>query len=371
MHAKRKVQEDVRRLGDDQLIVRLKSFRTEELRVVLKIVRYLREVDRRELHLKRGCDTLKQFAMNHLKYSEGEAKRRVDAMLLVKALPGAEKELGSGNLSMTVASEVLRFANRKNLDIKELVPKVLGKSSRKAGRILLGICPEAIKPETLRQVTATHTELRVTMDEELMAQLEELKSVYSHRNPSMTYLGLFKILAKDALKKSKPKSVPEIRDTKASSVPEIPNIKANLVPKIPNTKGDSEVQPSAPTAKRVESKGAKNAGGDHKQEARRTFLSDSKSKKSIRTFKTYSKSRVATPAMRRYIIDRDKTWTYTHNGKRCGSKAFLEVDHIVSYASGGKTELENLTLLCRAHNQHKSLSRCREGSASESHQFID
>jgi hypothetical protein len=353
MHAKRKVQEDVRRLGDDQLIVRLKSFRTEELRVVLKIVRYLREVDRRELHLKRGCDTLKQFAMNHLKYSEGEAKRRVDAMLLVKALPGAEKELGSGNLSMTVASEVLRFANRNNLDIKELVPKVLGKSSRKAGRILLGICPEAIKPETLRQVTATHTELRVTLDEELMAQLEELKSIYSHRNPSMTYLGLFKILAKDALKKSKPKSVPEIRDTKASSVPEIPNTKAKLVPDIMNIKVESSEQPSAPTVKRLEFIMAKDEADDQENK-KRTPLSDPKPKKSIRTFKTYSNSRVATPAMRRYIIDRDKTCTYTHNGTRCNSKAFLEVDHIVSYASGGKTELENLTLLCRAHNQHKA-----------------
>jgi hypothetical protein len=228
------------------------------------------------------------------------------------------------------------------------------------------------------------------MDEELMTQLEELKSVYSHRNPSMTYLGLFKILAKDALKKSKPKSVPKIPDIRASAAPEILNTKANLTQEILDIKRNSEAQPSAPTVMRLESIEVKAEADNQKQEKindpgldsdkvkkidpvsepesgqtdpvsdpnsekkNRTPLSDPKPKKSIRTFKTHSNSRVATPAMRRYIIDRDKTCTYTHNGTRCNSKAFLEVDHIVSYASGGKTELENLTLLCRAHNQHKS-----------------
>jgi hypothetical protein len=37
----------------------------------------------------------------------------------------------------------------------------------------------------------------------------------------------------------------------------------------------------------------------------------------------------------------------------CGSKYMLEVDHVVPFSKGGKTELKNLRLLCRAH--HKSV----------------
>lgn len=40
------------------------------------------------------------------------------------------------------------------------------------------------------------------------------------------------------------------------------------------------------------------------------------------------------------------------NGKRCGARKFLEFDHIVPVARGGKSSVENLRLVCRAHNQH-------------------
>lgn len=38
-------------------------------------------------------------------------------------------------------------------------------------------------------------------------------------------------------------------------------------------------------------------------------------------------------------------------GKLCGSVWQLEIDHILAIALGGKTEIANLRLLCRAHNQ--------------------
>ena len=39
-------------------------------------------------------------------------------------------------------------------------------------------------------------------------------------------------------------------------------------------------------------------------------------------------------------------------GRRCGSKHDLEVHHKTAFAKGGESTLENLTLFCRAHNQH-------------------
>ena len=38
-------------------------------------------------------------------------------------------------------------------------------------------------------------------------------------------------------------------------------------------------------------------------------------------------------------------------GRRCSSRAFLELDHIESRALGGPDDAENLRVACRAHNQ--------------------
>ena len=44
-------------------------------------------------------------------------------------------------------------------------------------------------------------------------------------------------------------------------------------------------------------------------------------------------------------------WKDEHTGKICGSRHQLEIDHIVPLARGGKTEFQNLRVLCRFHNQ--------------------
>lgn len=44
----------------------------------------------------------------------------------------------------------------------------------------------------------------------------------------------------------------------------------------------------------------------------------------------------------------------TESGRRCSARRFLEFDHILEVARGGKATLENIRLLCRAHNQYQA-----------------
>lgn len=44
----------------------------------------------------------------------------------------------------------------------------------------------------------------------------------------------------------------------------------------------------------------------------------------------------------------------SHEGHRCSSKTFLEVDHIKSVCHGGQNEIKNLQLLCKSHHQNKT-----------------
>ena len=43
------------------------------------------------------------------------------------------------------------------------------------------------------------------------------------------------------------------------------------------------------------------------------------------------------------------------DGHRCGETAWLELDHIIPWARGGRSdEPGNIRLLCRAHNQSEA-----------------
>jgi membrane protein involved in colicin uptake len=42
----------------------------------------------------------------------------------------------------------------------------------------------------------------------------------------------------------------------------------------------------------------------------------------------------------------------SESGKRCGSNRFLELDHVQPVACGGLSTVENLRVVCRAHNQY-------------------
>jgi len=42
------------------------------------------------------------------------------------------------------------------------------------------------------------------------------------------------------------------------------------------------------------------------------------------------------------------------SGRRCNATAFIEFDHVVPYGVGGEGTVQNIRLLCRAHNAFES-----------------
>ena len=58
-------------------------------------------------------------------------------------------------------------------------------------------------------------------------------------------------------------------------------------------------------------------------------------------------------SVRRYVFQRDRVcqWVDAKTGRKCESHHLLEIDHVKARWAGGGNEVENLRVLCRAHNQ--------------------
>jgi hypothetical protein len=66
------------------------------------------------------------------------------------------------------------------------------------------------------------------------------------------------------------------------------------------------------------------------------------------------RSRHIAAAVARAVYERDGgCCTFSsEDGRRCGARRFLELDHVEPWAEGGQSTVENIRLRCRAHNQH-------------------
>jgi len=153
-----------------------------------------------------------------LSYSEGAAQRRILAMRLIKALPVVEKKLESGDISLTVASQVQGYIQRENkrrktdktpklssIEKLDLIKKLEGTSSRTCEKKLARISPEeGIPKEKTRVITPEMTQIQFTANQDLMKKIQRLKELTFHTNPEGKYEDLFSKLVEIALDKLDP-----------------------------------------------------------------------------------------------------------------------------------------------------------------------
>ena len=203
-------------LSDAQLELEAKKSVFEETKIQTKMLHLLAEIERRRLYSK-SYPSLFEYCVKNLKLSCGSAQRRIDTMRAMKLMPEIESKLMTGELNLSTVSKAQTFFRQEKklgksysvLEKKELLQKLENKSSSECSKELVTISPQAMTQERRRDLTPTMTELRVTVDQELLGKLDQLKALWSHQNPTMTDLELFKKMADFCLKKvdSRPKLV--------------------------------------------------------------------------------------------------------------------------------------------------------------------
>ena len=163
-------------LSGSELLARTKSLVAEERRISADVLHHLCEIERRRIFAEAGFSSLFTYCIGELKYSEGAAYRRINAMRLLKECPEIEESIRDGSLSVSSASEVQRFVTQKPCSTdekKKLVESVKGKSKRECERVF-----EEIAPETTKKI-------QVEVSEELLEKLIRIQALTAHQNKSV------------------------------------------------------------------------------------------------------------------------------------------------------------------------------------------
>jgi len=336
-------------LSNEVLIKNTENFVRIERETTQQILHHLLEIERRRIFAAFGFSSLFDFCVKKLGYSESGAQRRISSMRLLKSL-GSEKsavieqKIQDGKLSLSVVSQAATFIQREAKATSQewtapqkeaLLLSLEGHSAREAERKLFSMASQETQQaclEKVRVVTTELTELRVTLNAEGMANLEKVKALLSHKYPNASWGELVVILAQMAIKKLEP-AAPKTEHVKVTTEP-LPtsNVEAMTNP-LPTSNVESMTE--SPPTSNVESMPASSPAS-----------------------KPHSGRKAIPAALKRLVWSRDEgrcQYFDPQSGRKCGGVYFLDFEHLIPVALGGQNTADNLTLLCRNHNQYNAL----------------
>ena len=214
----------------------------------------------------------------------------------------------------------------------------------------------ALPQEKTRFLGKGKLEIKIVIDEECHKRLEKLKNLLSHKNPSLSYGELLSILSQEGLKKHDLRK----RNTKKKSQKNQKKV-SPAKSEFKSKKGEREVvliKEEREKVKEEKNTTISTEKGKFKNRAIEEKVTSPKKpiQKNPTKHQTRKISRSIPSSLRKYIWERDQgrcTYVHYETKRRCSSKYLLQIDHIQPFSLGGRTEKENLRLLCAGHNQYR------------------
>jgi hypothetical protein len=259
------------------------------------------EAQQRGLHFDYGHATIFIYCRRELKYSKGDASRKIGAVRIMNAAPEVKDGYLSGSLTLDVINVVSQGLKQKekeskakvtDREIKSIIRKIQNMELEEVCQVVSQELDIKLKKkENFRKQKDGSTRATVTFSKELTDDLQRLKEVMSHAMPGATETEIIAYAVRFVLKQKDPMQPKKSRQPKP----------------------DPQPTPQPPSTQR----------------------------------------KPIPAATRRAVFQRDKCCQWQQNGQKCQSKFQLEPDHIHPVRDGGTNELDNLQLLCRVHNQLK------------------
>lgn len=348
--------EDCRALSDEELTRSLRFLAQHEKKNSARLIAHLVEYGRRKLPARENGRSLFEYCVKELGFEEFDAYRRVKAARFTARYPIALDALGDGKVSLSALAH-LEQGLPKSEDGRAWLKKVEGLSRREVEALIVTSFPEEARPDFIRRLPITSQlvhavppnaveatpsvapgepgpvvewaaipageavsgrvwqdimpiaadRIRIGFDAgtPLMRLIERARQLLRHKYPE----GHLEDVLKDVLEVFLDRRDPQRR--LALKTPS-PSTQAVMV-------------------------------ADDKEEGRLP----------TRFVRAYAAARYIPAKIKSAVWARDQgrcAWRFD-DGTVCGGRDFVEFDHIVPFAKGGRSEYRNIRLLCRAHNQ--------------------
>lgn len=168
-------------LNDQTLLLKTKSLVQEEREILSHVLWHLKEIDQRKLYANEKCGSLFDYCVKVLKYSEGQASRRVTASRLLKDLPEIAPQIERGDLNLTQLNQAKHFFHEENITSKsqkkEVIKQLVGLTTRESEKLLWSLKSE----DSPRKVT-------ITISETAHEKLKVLQALKAHTCPDLDTL---------------------------------------------------------------------------------------------------------------------------------------------------------------------------------------
>ena len=329
-----KIDLNITRISDSLLLQQTDFLVRQERATTVSILRHLREIEIRRLYIDLGFSSMHKYCIQSLKYSEGQAHRRLTSARLLTELPEIEQQIQEGAVNLTNLSKVQSFVRAEKaancpLDKQEklnLISSLENKSTREVEKELVKKSHQPLLlAEKFRmsaeELTVVRTEanienmldvpyrgfetLRGIEQQEL---LQDFKNLYAHELADMSNHSILTFLLGKAVAHKRKKLGLSSKNGHNAPPPSAPKVAENI---------DSGKEGNIKSQRKVLS----------------VFLKR----------KLWQRANGCCE----YVDPKSQV--------RCSSKFALAEDHIEPVALGGTNELSNLQLLCRAHNSRRAV----------------
>lgn len=286
-------------LSNQELDLKLAERISKEKEILSEILYLILEVDRRRFYLERAYPSLFEYLVKHHGYSAGSAHRRIEAARLMKDIPDLASRLESGSLSLSqvgLVQKAIKQTVKKNKVLVskaqkiELIESLQNKTFSESQTLVAQAFDLEIKEETKTQHQKDESvRVEVTFSKEQWQKIKQMQELLSHSLPNGNDLV-------------------QTLDYLAEKV-----IKQKTMLKNPKTLKDSQEITSTGSNLNVK------------------------------------------VSVRKTILQRDQCCQFRdpQTQRLCGSKIFLQIDHLKPKWAGGNDSVTNLQVLCAAHNRYK------------------
>jgi 5-methylcytosine-specific restriction endonuclease McrA len=325
---------------DDVLVDRLLHIRKHERSLLIELLRYLGEMDRRRAVLALGYSSLFSFCVDALGLTKAAAFRRTTAARLMARFPLAADYLMDGRLNLTTLVDLRDVLDESHL--VEILDGAAGRTEDQVKELVAKLRPQPAPSDLLRKLPTHRNDCTGSGPAPATtAQPERPVPATAPRAPTSPPLAAATRAPACAASEARLQPIAAERHVLrvtvgAAFVADLTAIREALSHQLPG--GGLEEVLHECIRSTLESIERRRRGGGKK---------------------TASK---APPTGSRYVpvAVRGEVWTRDdgrctfvgRTGHRCASRHQLQLHHIDPFANGGPPTATNLTLRCSAHNLH-------------------